>query len=112
MHGLAHRQELRESLCERNFRWNIVAALLRGKTGIGWNVPHKRRAHSRLVRNGKMMAQGLKQAEARLEVQRALWVEVLPSDSVQEIAEGLPERYGLWALICFHLAAALDRCKE
>ncbi|MDT5261707.1 MAG: replication ATP-dependent helicase/nuclease Dna2 [Acidobacteriota bacterium] len=33
--------------CERNFRWNTVAAPLRGKAGIGWNVPHKRRAHSR-----------------------------------------------------------------
>jgi hypothetical protein len=33
--------------CERNFRWNTVVAPLRGKAGIGWNVPHKRRAHSR-----------------------------------------------------------------
>lgn len=33
--------------CDRNFRWNTVAGSLRGKTGIGWNVPQKRRAHSR-----------------------------------------------------------------
>lgn len=33
--------------CDRNFRWNTVAGPLRGKTGIGWNVPQKRRAHSR-----------------------------------------------------------------
>lgn len=33
--------------CDRNFRWNTVAGPLRGKTGIGWNVPHKKRAHSR-----------------------------------------------------------------
>jgi predicted RecB family nuclease len=33
--------------CDRNFRWNTVAGPLRGKSGIGWNVPKKLRAHSR-----------------------------------------------------------------
>ena len=33
--------------CDRNFRWNTVAGPLRGKSGIGWNVPQKKRAHSR-----------------------------------------------------------------
>jgi hypothetical protein len=33
--------------CDRNFRWNTVAGPLRGKSGIGWNVPQKVRAHSR-----------------------------------------------------------------
>ncbi|MDT4952796.1 MAG: replication ATP-dependent helicase/nuclease Dna2 [Acidobacteriota bacterium] len=33
--------------CDRNFRWNTVAGALRGKSGIGWNVPKKLRAHSR-----------------------------------------------------------------
>ncbi|PYS80602.1 MAG: hypothetical protein DMF67_19865 [Acidobacteria bacterium] len=33
--------------CERYFRWNTVAGPLRGKAGIGWNVPRKVRAHSR-----------------------------------------------------------------
>ncbi len=33
--------------CDRNFRWNTVASPLRGKSGIGWNVPRKVRAHSR-----------------------------------------------------------------
>jgi hypothetical protein len=33
--------------CDRNFRWNTVAGPLRGKSGIGWNVPRKVRAHSR-----------------------------------------------------------------
>lgn len=33
--------------CDRNFRWNTVASPLRGKSGIGWNVPKKLRAHSR-----------------------------------------------------------------
>ncbi|MBV8856255.1 MAG: AAA family ATPase [Acidobacteria bacterium] len=33
--------------CERYLRWNTVATALRGKPGIGWNVPKKVRAHSR-----------------------------------------------------------------
>jgi predicted nucleic acid-binding protein len=69
-------------------------------------------AFSRLVRDGKMTAQGLKQAAARLEVQSTSWIEVLPSDRVREIAETLPEQYGLRALDSFQLAAALVWCKE
>src|SRR3712207_5833083 len=34
--------------CDRNFRWSTVEAACRMKPGIGWNVPHKVRAHSRL----------------------------------------------------------------
>lgn len=33
--------------CDRLFRWNTVDAPYRGKSGIGWNVPTKRRHHSR-----------------------------------------------------------------
>jgi predicted nucleic acid-binding protein len=71
-----------------------------------------RSAFSRLMRDGKMTARGLKQAVARLEVQRASWIEVLPGDRVREIAEGLPEYYGLRALDSFQLSAALIWCKE
>lgn len=69
-------------------------------------------AFSRLVREGKMTARGLKQAVARLEVQRTSWIEVLPGDRVREIAETLPEQYSLRALDSFQLAAALVWCKE
>lgn len=69
-------------------------------------------AFSRLVRDGLMTARGLKQATARLEVQRQAWVEVLPSDRVREIAETLPGQYGLRALDSFQFAAALVWCKE
>ncbi len=69
-------------------------------------------AFSRLVREGKMTPRGLKQAVARLEVQRKTWIEVLPSERVREIAEALPEQYGLRALDSFQLAAALVWCKE
>ncbi|HZT57896.1 MAG TPA: type II toxin-antitoxin system VapC family toxin [Pyrinomonadaceae bacterium] len=71
-----------------------------------------RSAFSLLVRDGQMTAKGLQQAVARLEVHRASWVEVLPGDRVREIAEGLPEQYGLRALDSFQLAAALAWCKE
>lgn len=71
-----------------------------------------RSAFSRLVRDGNLTARGLKQSVARLEVQRASWIEVLPSDRVREIAEALPEQYGLRALDSFQLAAALVWCKE
>ena len=59
-----------------------------------------------------MTARGLRQAVARLEVQYASWIEVLPSRRVREIAETLPEQYGLRALDSFQLAVALVWCKE
>ena len=71
-----------------------------------------RSAFSRLVREGKMTARGLKQAVARLEVQHSSWIEVLPSERVREIAGTLPEQYGLRALDSFQLAAALVWCRE
>jgi predicted nucleic acid-binding protein len=69
-------------------------------------------AFSRLVRDGKMTTRGLKQAVARLEVLHTSWIEVLPGARVREIAEMLPEKYGLRALDSFQLAAALVWCKE
>lgn len=69
-------------------------------------------AFNRLVREGKMTARGLRQAAARLKVQSASWIEVLPSERVREIAEDMPEQYGLRALDSFQLAAALVWCKE
>lgn len=78
-----------------------------------WGTPvEARSAFSRLLRDGKMTERGVKQATARLEAQRSAWIEVLPSDRVREIAETLPEQYGLRALDSFQLAAALIWCKE
>jgi predicted nucleic acid-binding protein len=78
-----------------------------------WGTPvEARSAFSRLLRDGKLTERGLKQAAARLEAQRAAWIEVLPSDRVREIAETLPEQYGLRALDSFQLAAALIWCRE
>lgn len=59
-----------------------------------------------------MDERGLKQAAARLEVQRRAWSEVLPSEPVRQLAESLPERHGLRALDSFQLASALVWCRE
>lgn len=78
-----------------------------------WGTPvEAHSAFSRLLRDGKMTERGVKQAAARLEAQRAAWIEVLPSDRVREIAVTLPAQYGLRALDSFQLAAALIWCKE
>lgn len=69
-------------------------------------------AFNRLTREGKLTAKGLKQATARLDVLRRAWTEVLPTDRVRQLAEGLPEQYGLRALDSFQLAAALVWCRE
>ena len=69
-------------------------------------------AFSRLVRDGRMSGRGLRQASARLEVQRKAWSEVLPSQKVRELAESLPEQQGLRALDSFQFAAALVWCRE
>jgi predicted nucleic acid-binding protein len=69
-------------------------------------------AFNHLAREGKLTAKGLKQAAARLEVLRRTWSEVLPTDRVRQLAEGVPEQYGLRALDSFQLAAALVWCRE
>jgi len=83
-----------------------------GRRLVEGTTVEARSAFSRLARDGNMTARGLRQAVARLEVQRASWIEVLPSDRVREIAEALPEQYELRALDSFQLAAALVWCKE
>lgn len=59
-----------------------------------------------------MTARGLKQAATLLEVHHASWIEVLPSDRVREIAETLPEHYGLRALDSFQLLLRLSGAKS
>jgi len=54
------------------------------------------------------MMQGLD----RLAVLRRSWAEVLPTDRLRDLAETLPERYGLRALDAFQLAAAFLWCNE
>ena len=100
--------------CQQDASQEVRRIARRVKRVAAWwgTTVEARSAFSRLVRDGNMTARGLQQAAARLDVYRASWVEVLPSERVREIAETLPEQYGLRALDSFQLAAALVWCKE
>ena len=71
-----------------------------------------RSALSRLHRGNFIDAQGLQFAQARLEAMRQQWRELTPSEKLRDIAETLPDSYGLTSLDSFQLAAALVWCKE
>lgn len=71
-----------------------------------------RSAVGRLHSEGLLTTKGRQQALARLEVLRQEWREMMPSDKVRSLAEGLPDAYGLRALDSFQLAAALVWCNE
>ena len=51
-------------------------------------------------------------ALARLEVMRRKWAEIVPSEKVRNLAETLPDAYGLRTLDSCQLAAALVWCNE
>lgn len=59
-----------------------------------------------------MSEKDLAHAMVRLDFLRRSWQEVGPTDQVREVAEELPQRYGLRAADAFQLAAALVWCKE
>lgn len=100
--------------CHQDASHELRRMARRIKLIVAWwgTTVEARSAFSRLLREGKMNARGLNQAVARLEIQRTSWIEVLPSERVREIAETLPEQYGLRALDSFQLAAALVWCRE
>jgi hypothetical protein len=59
-----------------------------------------------------MQEKELKHALTQKGVLRRSWVEVEPSERLRDIAETLPERYGLRGFDSLQLAAALVWCKE
>ena len=67
---------------------------------------------SRLHREGFIDAKNLQFALTRFDAMRNQWHEISPSEKVREIAETLPDLYGLRALDSFQLAAALVWCSE
>ena len=71
-----------------------------------------RSAISRLHQEKFIDAIGLQYALARLEVMRRKWAEIVPSEKVRNLAETLPDAYGLRALDSCQLAAALVWCNE
>ncbi len=71
-----------------------------------------RSAVSRLYQQKFIDAKGLQYALARFDVMRRKWAEIVPSEKMREIAEMLPDAYGLRALDSCQLAAALVWCNE
>ena len=71
-----------------------------------------RSAVSRLYQENFIDSKGLQFALARLEIIRRKWAEIVPSEKVRDIAETLPDAYGLRALDSCQLAAALVWCNE
>ncbi len=71
-----------------------------------------RSALSRLHRGNEITAQGLQFALTRLEAMRPQWREITPSDKLRDLAENLPDAYGVKSLDAFQLAAALVWCNE
>ncbi|MGH9752626.1 MAG: type II toxin-antitoxin system VapC family toxin [Blastocatellia bacterium] len=85
----------------------------RPNVAVWWGMMvEARSALTRLLREGKLSANGLQQAISRLEAQSSSWLEVLPSSKVKNLAVSMPEQYNLRALDSFQLAAALVWCRE
>lgn len=83
------------------------------RMGVWWGTPVElQSALSRLRRNGILDAETYGQAQRRLGTLRVKWHEVLPTERLRTLAEGLPERFGLQAGDAFQLAAALRWCDE
>lgn len=82
-----------------------------GKIIVWWGTSVE--AHSslnRLLREGVINAQGLGHAIKRLDLLRKSWSEILPTEEMRELAEGMPQRYNLRALDSLQLAAAFVWC--
>ena len=69
-------------------------------------------ALARLLRNGDISGQDRLAAIRRLDVLKAGWREINPSEKVRTLAETLPTQYSLRAMDAFQLSAALIWCKE
>lgn len=84
-----------------------------GRVVVWWGTSIEiRSAVSRLNQDRLIDSKGLQFALVRLEAMRRKWAEIVPSEKVREIAETLPDSYGLRALDSFQLAAALVWCNE
>ena len=80
---------------------------------IWWATPvEMSSAFSQLVRAGELDDRELSYALKRKSILRRSWDEIEPSERLRDLAESLPDRYGLRALDALQLAAALIWCKE
>jgi len=100
--------------CQQNLSQSMLKLWRETARVVVWwgTTVEVRSAISRLHSGGLLTTKGRQQALARLEVLRQGWREMMPSDKVRSLAEGLPDVYGLRALDSFQLAAALVWCNE
>lgn len=83
------------------------------KMVVWWGTPAEARsAFARLVREGDLTAAQRATAIRLLNQLRSSWDEMLPSERVRALAEGLPDEYGVRAADALQLAAALVWCRE
>ncbi|MEW6126786.1 MAG: type II toxin-antitoxin system VapC family toxin [Acidobacteriota bacterium] len=71
-----------------------------------------RSAFARLWQEKELTDRELHYALNQLKTLRQSWAEIAPGERLREIAETLPDKYGLRAMDAFQLAAALVWCKE
>lgn len=80
---------------------------------VWWGTPvEMSSAFSQLVRTGDLDDRELSHALKRKSVLGRQWDEIEPSERLRDVAERLPDQYGLRALDALQLAAALVWCKE
>jgi len=80
---------------------------------VWWGTPlEARSAFARLVLDGDMTQQERTAAIRLLGQLRVTWDEILPTEKVRSLAEGLPDAHRLRAADAAQLAAALVWCRE
>ena len=80
---------------------------------VWWGTPlEARSAFARLVRDGDMTQDERSAAIKLLGQRRVAWDEILPTEKVRSLAEGLPDAHQLRAADAAQLAAALVWCRE
>ncbi len=102
-------------LCTRQPANSVVRRLVgRDQRIVVWwgTLVEVRSALSRLIRQDVFTAQTHGEALKRLRALQMKWDEVLPTERLRALAEGLPDRFGLRAGDAFQLAAALRWCDE
>ncbi len=102
-------------LCFAQRQTSVLRAMLREHRPlvVWWGTPVEvAGALHRLSGEGAITSLGLEQALGRLEIVRASWLEVTPTEKVRNLAEALLSRYRIRAADAFQLAAALVWCGE
>ena len=80
---------------------------------VWWGTPlEARSAFARLVLDGDMTHEERTDAIRLLGQLRVTWDEILPTEKVRSLAEGLPDAHQLRAADAAQLAAALVWCRE